>query len=370
MDKDDNTRFEKIFNEAKSKKGKVTVIYPQESKTGPYTKLDNVKNSIFLAGPCPRENYRATDWREKTYSILENLSFTGYVLNPTNENYNTDDKDALTKQTDWEWEAMCKASAIVFYLDRTDKNPGFTSNVEFGLWADSPGIYVCIPEGCTKNANRYIEIKCKEKGIPVYRTLEDCYAAVVSDLNRGGQNWYTSDTHFSQERTLTLSRRPFKDVRDMDLAMISKWNKRVRMQDTVYHLGDFGENFNYLDCLNFKTLNFNKGNYERDKIPEIMKQIEKRDDVVIYDNDECKVTEGDWTFTLRHEPVDGNKVAKGEYALFGHVHGRSGNVKENGIEVGVDINDYAPMSQEQVNFFANCLDKGYYDENVMCKECK
>ena len=66
------------------------VIYPKTSKTSDFAKLDNIKNSIFLAGPCPRRDYRKTDWREKTYNILDNLGFDGYILNPTNEFYNTD----------------------------------------------------------------------------------------------------------------------------------------------------------------------------------------------------------------------------------------------------------------------------------------
>ena len=231
--------FNSILREDTSKK--VKVIYPKSSKKGSFTKLDNIKNSIFLAGPCPRKDYRASDWREKTMITLENLGFNGYVLNPTNEYYDTDNADELTMQTQWEWEAMCKASAIVFYLARSEKNPGFTSNVEIGMWLDQPGIYVCIPEGDTKNANRYIEIKCKERNMPIYRTIEDCYAAVCKDLDRPGKTWYTSDTHFGQERTMVFSKRPFNTVKEMDLTIISNWNKHIMKNDIVYHLGDFGE---------------------------------------------------------------------------------------------------------------------------------
>lgn len=357
------------INFAKSKRS--NVIYPKTSKTSDFAKLDNIKNSIFLAGPCPRKDYRRTDWREGSYNILDKLGFDGYILNPTNEFYNVDNSDELEKQTRWEWEAMCKASAIVFNLMRTDENPGFTSNVEIGLWLNSPSIYVCIPEDVkTKNANRYIEIKCKEKGIPVFRTLEDCYAEVVKDLNRGSQNWYTSDTHFSQERTLTLSRRPFDSVWDMDMQLISNWNKRIRKNDVVYHLGDFGENGKYLDCLNFGTLKFIKGNYERDgKSPDVLKDMKNRKDVEIFNNDKCKVENGTFKYTLRHEPISNNTIEKDEIVLFGHIHGRQ-MIKKNGIDVGVDVHRYCPCSQEEINFFANCLDKGYYDEQVFAIKCK
>ena len=32
--------------------------------------------------------------------------------------------------------------------------------------------------------------------------------------------WFTSDTHFSSERTLELSKRPFKSVEEMDKILI------------------------------------------------------------------------------------------------------------------------------------------------------
>lgn len=361
--------FCSIYKEANKKKNKVKVIYPQNSKTGPFNSLDNIKNSVFLAGPCPRENYRETDWREKTYDIFENLGFDGYVLNPTNENYNADDPDALKKQTDWEYEAMHKASAIIFNLDRTKEHPGMTTCVEIADYWHGPGLYVYMPDDNKMTPNRYIRIHCEKRGIPIYNTLEDCYAAVVRDLDRPGKTWFTSDTHFGQERTLNLSKRPFGTVKEMDLELISNWNKRIRKNDIVYHLGDFGESFDYLDCLNFKTLNFIKGNYEKDKIPEIMKDLKKRKDVNIYDNDECTLDSNEFHYILRHEPVIGKKIPKDTFCIFGHIHGRT-LVKKNGVDVGVDAHLYAPISQEDVDFYANALKQGFYDENVTSMECK
>lgn len=344
-------------------------------KNGNPTKLNKLKNAIFLAGPCPREDYDNQDkWRKEAFSILEDIGFDGDILNPTNKYYKqmAASGDGLKKQTEWENEAMHKASAIVFYLGRDEKHPGFTSNVEIGNWLDKPnGIFVCIPkEDEKKNANNYIKIKCEKAGIPVFNTLEETLIAVDEDFNRKSRLWFTSDTHFGQERTLKLSKRPFKTVEDMNLAIISNWNKRIRKNDIVYHLGDFGDSFDYLNVLTYGTFNFVKGNYERDKIPEIMDQLNEFNNVNIYDNDECMVDDGKFKFILRHEPITGKKIPKDMYALFGHVHGRSGAVKENGIEVGIDYYNYCPASQDDIDFFANALNKGYYDENVMTKECK
>lgn len=107
------------------------ILKPYENDPAKFSSLaeDYMKNSIFLAGPCPRKNYEKSDvWRKEAYSIFEDIGFDGNILNPTNKNYGLM-KD-LTKQTDWENEAMHKASTIIFYLERTEKNPGFTSNCE------------------------------------------------------------------------------------------------------------------------------------------------------------------------------------------------------------------------------------------------
>lgn len=73
--------------------------------------------------------------------------------------------------------------------------------------------------------------------------------------------FFTSDTHFSQERTFKFSRRPFNNVKEMDETIIANWNNLVKENDTVFHLGDFGNyslveklNGNIIFCYFFKWL--------------------------------------------------------------------------------------------------------------------
>ena len=344
----------------------MNIIIPTDDE-GNMTSLDKLHNAVFLAGPCPREDYEKNDvWRKEAYSIFEDIGFDGDILNPTNKNYGLM-KD-LTKQTDWENEAMHKASAIIFYLERTEKNPGFTSNVEIGMWLKSNNIFVCIPDDSRKkNANAYIRIKCDQAGIPVFNTLEETIIAVDEKLNRDeSKKWFISDTHFSQQRTLDFSKRPFRNVKEMDLDIISNWNKNVTVNDDVYVLGDFGENDKYLDCLNFKTLHFVKGNYERDKVPDLVESLKKRKNVKVYDNDECKVKVGDFNCVLRHEPITDYKLKDDELVLYGHIHGRQ-LIKNKGLDVGVDCHNFTPVSEEDVAFYLNAINKGFYDNQVMDK---
>ena len=48
-----------------------------------------------------------------------------------------------------------------------------------------------------------------------------------------------SDTHFNHNNILKYCNRPFKSVEEMNEAIINNWNKLVKKNDLIYHLGDF-----------------------------------------------------------------------------------------------------------------------------------
>lgn len=53
-------------------------------------------------------------------------------------------------------------------------------------------------------------------------------------------DWFISDTHFSHEKILQFEpdARPFVDIEAHDEFMIQAWNRRVKPDDTILHLGD------------------------------------------------------------------------------------------------------------------------------------
>ena len=51
--------------------------------------------------------------------------------------------------------------------------------------------------------------------------------------------WFTADTHFGHAGALSLYRRPFASVAEMNAAMIARWNETVGPGEDVWHLGDF-----------------------------------------------------------------------------------------------------------------------------------
>ncbi|WEG18596.1 metallophosphoesterase [Alkalihalophilus pseudofirmus] len=50
--------------------------------------------------------------------------------------------------------------------------------------------------------------------------------------------WVVSDTHFNHSRIIDFSSRPFVNTEEMDEALIENWNKVVKPNDLIFHLGD------------------------------------------------------------------------------------------------------------------------------------
>ena len=348
------------------------IIKPCENGKLNFSSLteDYMKNSIFLAGPCPRKNYE-DDWRYEAFDILEELGFDGTVLSPTNDHYmkmRGQFDDMLMKQTEWEYKVMCTASAIVFWIPRSKEHPAFTTNLELGQWWGKKGVYVGFPNDSWKN--EYVDCRLKLMNEPRYSSLEEMLEKVVSDLNSPTKDWFTSDTHFGAERTLELSKRPFKDVFNMDMTLISNWNKSIRKNDIVYFLGDFG-NFDVLNVLNFKKLYFVYGNYETRDLNNTIKELSKYKNVECVFNDELKyVSSKGNEYVLRHEPINPNSEIHDSdlFYAFGHIHGRN-QYKRNGIDVGIDANKYIPIDSELLDWMYDAVTK-YVDENVFTELCK
>ena len=130
-----------------------------------------INNAVFLAGPCPREDYE-DDWRKDAIRILQEIGYKGDILNPTNPNYDGD----LVKQTNWEHTALSIASRILFWIPRDKKHPALTTNIEFGEWMSAPNVFVGFPDGSENN--RYIALRVNQLGGKIYNTLESVCQAV------------------------------------------------------------------------------------------------------------------------------------------------------------------------------------------------
>lgn len=182
--------------------------------------------------------------------------------------------------------------------------------------------------------------------------------------------WFTSDTHFGSERTLTLSKRPFASVKEMDREMIKNWNEIVNEDDVVYHLGDFGDYERVKDLNGNIILLF--GNYERqDNVSKdyIIKlgfsDVETGFNITkIFNYIKSKIYSEDKLYlNMSHEPSNiNNYFCKNEFNIFGHIH-KLQMVKRLGLNVGVDCHNFKPIDLDTVLFYRNAI-RNFYDEEV------
>lgn len=177
--------------------------------------------------------------------------------------------------------------------------------------------------------------------------------------------WFTSDTHFGGQRTLELSKRPFKSIKEMNDTIVKNWNRVVGEEDTVIHLGDFGT-YQVVEKLNGNILLL-CGNYEYTDIERHKSFEEYRDrllklgfwDVLQHKTITVNDKSHNITIPVTHCPSD---CRKDIFNLFGHIH-KLCMVKRYGLNVGVDCHNFTPIDMETVLFWKTGIEK-HYDENV------
>lgn len=148
----------------------------------------------------------------------------------------------------------------------------------------------------------------------------------------------------------------------MNDALVANWNSVVKPDDHVYHLGDFCfgnvEKWNW--CLGPGRLNGHihlvLGNHDPERVFKDGTLIERFDSI---DYQKILIIEG-WTVILNHFPFlsFSNNLDHKVMQLFGHIHSGPdgiGNVMTGGKEpqwnqydVGVDNNNYTPVSWTQI----------------------
>lgn len=174
---------------------------------------------------------------------------------------------------------------------------------------------------------------------------------------------FTSDTHWGHANIIKYSIRPFKDVDEMNEALILNWNREVAPEDEVYHLGDFGfANADKLDKI-ITRLNGKKhliwGNHDQTIMNN--KELQKHF-VWCRHYHELSIPMGDkypLKIVMFHYPIlEWNKGHHGAIHVHGHTHGNCAypwkKVGPNGVvaakilDVGSDVQNYRPITLERV----------------------
>lgn len=153
-----------------------------------------------------------------------------------------------------------------------------------------------------------------------------------------------SDTHFSHENILKFTDdqgnliRSFTDVDEMDALMIDNWNKTVKDNDIVYHLGDvyFGKGHKVLPFLKGRK-RLVLGNHDNPKSEYILNNFQKIMMWRMFPEFNCVLT---------HVPVHESSLYKVQYNLHGHIHQQK-SPSEQHINCSVEVNDYTPKAIEE-----------------------
>lgn len=175
--------------------------------------------------------------------------------------------------------------------------------------------------------------------------------------------WFTGDTHFGHKKVIEYCSRPFASVTEMDEALISNWNTKVRPGDTIYHVGDFAfagtqRIAELLDRLNGqKVLIY--GNH--DKAIRGSKALQAKFikccdyyELIVPDASAARGKQG--IMLMHYAMLVWNKRHHGTWMLHGHSHGSlvypvSGKI----MDVGVDANQFSPISYQEVKLLMDAV---------------
>lgn len=152
-------------------------------------------------------------------------------------------------------------------------------------------------------------------------------------------SFFIADTHFFHRNIIKYcpdTRGQFSDEIQMNEVIIDNWNKQVKPDDIVYHLGDFAftniaNAIKLLDALNGRIVIIS-GNHDHKLIKsEEFKSMLYNIEFVYYETVIEKTN-----VIMCHYPIRSwNGMAHGSYHLHGHTHGKCQQPGRS-LDVGID----------------------------------
>ncbi|MBU0551968.1 phosphoesterase [Myxococcota bacterium] len=166
--------------------------------------------------------------------------------------------------------------------------------------------------------------------------------------------FFSADHHFGHANIIRFTHRPFADVDEMTEGLIERWNARISPQDHVYYLGDLAfftpkKLQPILERLNGYIFLI-KGNHDQPAMACESRFEWIKDLYELKIPDEDALMDKKQRITLCHYAMRvWNKSHHGAWHLYGHSHGALPDLPDSlSFDVGVDCNDYAPISYEEV----------------------
>ena len=187
--------------------------------------------------------------------------------------------------------------------------------------------------------------------------------------------YFTSDLHFGSEDTIKFDKRPFKNHKVFKAKILKIWNTLLSNEDTLYVIGDLVD---YHEETKDKVL----------KELKVVKKINAKVKLILGNNEERIVDNlfnGDFEvfrrycielgfedvrkeeeihinmipFNLVHKP---KHHKDGMLNLFGHSHKALGLYKPYGFNIGCDLNNYEPYSEDDIMVLLEKKEK-YWDKD-------
>ena len=158
--------------------------------------------------------------------------------------------------------------------------------------------------------------------------------------------FFTSDTHFGHTNIIKYVKRPFKHADEMNETIIRNWNRVVRWDDVVYHLGDFcmgvGDKTEYAKKLRPRlngTIFLYMGNHDPDEWRDfgaagIFESVKDYEEIKVHDQ---KIVLFHYGMRTWHHDL------RGTWHLYGHSHGELPPYGKS-CDVGVDSWNFTPVS--------------------------
>ena len=151
--------------------------------------------------------------------------------------------------------------------------------------------------------------------------------------------WFTADLHLGDTNILHDMDRPFGSVEGMNRKVIDAINECVAVDDRLYILGDFTYRLPLAEAVRLRD------------VPQIWEDV----------RDYLEIAPGyakGHRLVMSHYPMlSWNGKARGAIMLHGHIHSRGDRTnarnrdRERPIfryDVGLDANDYKPVSRDQI----------------------
>lgn len=158
--------------------------------------------------------------------------------------------------------------------------------------------------------------------------------------------YYTADTHFNHQNIIKFcpNTRKFDDVKDMNQTIVNNWNSKVKVDDTIFILGDmfFGKDFSILNQLNGKKILI-QGNHDKKLLASHRNSFDDVKDILT-------VKDGDQTVVLCHYRMyEWDGFYRNTLHFHGHSHGNLISTKR-AIDVGLDNPswNFFPVTMDEI----------------------